>query len=242
MFAGRYLWWNMMACVCYLFFAIYFYYFSWLAIRVSGCASVVGACGELESNMNGLIRPYGLLLSGIALLTAGVLRIHYLRMSPIWGLALFIWFGASADFFFNFGNLWFARIDMRTILAGMPIEALFLAALVLFMCFPVELYKHSPSGGLRVVYYVAGFTASYSFTLSIANSVEALEFVRRYSGSEALTNGFAIAQVQLRTLLGMGQESMVVGAVALGIFVSALSYLIAMRRAPSGHLGGAVAA
>ena len=34
--------------MAYIFFAIYFYYLAWLAVRLSGCAAVVGSCGALE--------------------------------------------------------------------------------------------------------------------------------------------------------------------------------------------------
>lgn len=234
MYAGRYLWWNMMAAIGYLFFAIYFYYLEWVVMRLSNCASVAGSCGALDAKLNGLLRPYGLLAMGIVVLTAAVFRIWYLRISPIWGLALFIWFGASAEFFFNFGSLWFARIDMVTILSDMPVEVLFLAALIAFLSFPLELYPRTPEGGLRVIYYVAGFTASYSFTLSLANSAEALELVRRVTRSETIAASFEVFQQQTRFLLGMGAFGPMPLVVALGIFISALTYLLAMRRTPGG--------
>ena len=170
MFAGRYLWWNMIASMAYVFFAIYFYYVSWLAIRVSGCAALAGSCGALETQLNAVVRPYGMVACGIIVLATGVMRIRFLRMSPLWGLALFVWFGASSEFFFNFGNLWFARVDMADILETMPMDTLFLAALVFFLCFPVELYKKSPAGGQKVMYLVAGFMAANYFTFTVANS------------------------------------------------------------------------
>ena len=186
MFAGRYLWWNMIAAMAYVFFAVYFYYVSWLAIRVSGCAAVAGSCGALETQLNAVVRPYGLVACGVLVLATGIMRVRFLRMSPLWGLAFFVWFGSSADFFLNFGDLWFARTPMETILAGLPIETCFLAALVFFLCFPIELYKKSPEGGLRVMYFVAGFTASYSFSFTIANSPQVLSYVRLVTGSEDL--------------------------------------------------------
>ena len=85
MYAGRYLWWNAIASMAYVFFAIYFYYITWLAIRVSGCAAVVGNCGLLDTKLNGVLRPYGMLACGIIVLASGVMRIHFLKMSPLWG-------------------------------------------------------------------------------------------------------------------------------------------------------------
>jgi hypothetical protein len=232
MYAGRYLWWNMIAAMTWLFFSIYFYYVTWLAIRLSGCAKVAGSCGDLDTKLNAVIRPWGLLTAGVLVLSLGVMRIRYLRMSPLWGLALFIWFGASADFFFNFGNLWFAKTDMGTILSGLPVEALFLGALIAFMCFPVELYKKSPEGALRVIYYVAGFTASYSFSLSIANSEQAANFVRMLSPSDAYVVAFEAFQAKMRLILMLGHDSMLPIIVVFSIFISALSYLIVMRKSP----------
>lgn len=234
MFAGRYLWWNMIAAMAYVFFAIYFYYVSWLAIRVSGCASVAGSCGLLETQLNAVIRPYGMAACGIAVVAAGIMRIRFLGMSPLWGLALFVWFGASAEFFFNFGNLWFARMPMEEIVRLMPIEAFFLAALVVFMCFPVELYKKSPEGGLRVMYFVAGFTASYSFTFTIANSPKLLSYVRLATGSEEIVARVAEAQEQARIYLALGQPGLLPMVLVLSVFIASLSYLLWVRKQPGG--------
>lgn len=234
MFAGRYLWWNVIATMAYVFFAIYFYYVSWLAIRVSGCAAVAGSCGMLETQLNAVVRPYGMIACGIVVLAAGIMRIRFLRMSPLWGLALFVWFGASADFFFNFGNLWFARVPVADILRGLPIETSFLAALVIFLCFPVELYKKSPEGGLRVMYFVAGFTASYSFTFTVANSPQVLSYVRLITGSEDIVLRVAQIQEQTRNFLSLGQPGLLPIGVVLAIFIASLSYLLWVRKQPGG--------
>ena len=234
MFAGRYLWWNMIAAMAYVFFAIYFYYVSWLAIRVSGCAAVAGSCGLLETQLNAVVRPYGILTCGIIVVAVGVMRIRFLRMSLLWVLALFVWFGASSDFFFTFGNLWFARTPMTEIIAGMPIETFFLAALVVFLCFPVELYKKSPAGGLRVMYFVAGFTASYSFSFTIATSPKLLAYVRLATGSDALALEVAEAQAKLQGLLALGHPGTLPVVVALAVFVASLCYLLWVRKQPGG--------
>ena len=234
MYAGRYLWWNALAAAGFLFFSIYFYYVTWLAIRVSGCSAVVGRCGALETQLNGVIQPYGLLACGVIVLASAVLRIHYLGMSPLWGLALFIWFGASADFFFNFGDLWFAHVDLATILKGMPIEAVFLFALVGFLVCPVELYKKSPQGGLRVIYYVAGFTASYSFSFTIAKSAQLPSYVRLVTHSDDLALAAVEMQRRLHAFLSMGREGTIPMVIVLALFVAALSYLVVMRKTPGG--------
>jgi hypothetical protein len=233
MYAGRYLWWNTIAAMAFMFFSIYFYYVSWLAIRVSGCSSVVGSCGELDTRLNAVLRPYGMLACGVIVVSTGVLRIHFLKMSPLWGLALFIWFGASAEFFFTFGDLWFANIGMKEILAGMPIETLFLAALVAFLCCPVELYKKSPEGGLKVVYFVAGFTASYSFSFTVANSPACVAYVRLLTRSEEAVLVFQAMQQNLRALLSMGQPGLAPMVVAFAVFIASLSYLVVMRKSPA---------
>lgn len=234
MFAGRYLWWNMIAAMAYVFFAIYFYYVAWLAIRVSGCAAVAGSCGSLETKLNAVLRPYGLVLCGVVVLATGIMRIRFLRMSPLWGLALFIWFGASSEFFFNFGNLWFSRTPMADVLASMPIETWFLAALVIFLCFPVELYKKSPEGGLRVMYFVASFTASYSFSFTVASSPQVLSYVRLITGSEQFVADVAQLQATLRHFLSLGQAGQLPMIVGLAIFIAALAYLVWIRKQPGG--------
>jgi hypothetical protein len=239
MFAGRYLWWNMIATMGYVFFAIYFYYVAWLAIRVSGCAALAGSCGALETQLTAVVRPYGMVACGIIVLATGVMRIRFLKMSPLWGLALFIWFGASAEFFFSFGNLWFARIEVTDILETTPIETFFLAALVLFLCFPVELFKKSPEGGLKVMSFVAGFTASYSFTFTIANSPQVLAYIRLLGGSEYLVAEVARLQASTRYYLSLGQEGLLPIVVVLAMFIASLSYLLWIRKQPGGGGRGA---
>jgi hypothetical protein len=120
----------------------------------------------------------------------------------------------------------------------MPIETLFLAALVAFMCFPVELYKRSPSGVLRVVYFVAGFTASYSFTFTIANSPKSVAYVRMVTGSDAAVASVEAFQHQLRDILLLGRGGWLPIVVVFAVFLACLSYLVVMRKAP----GGAAAA
>jgi hypothetical protein len=163
-------------------------------------------------------------------------------MSPLWGLALFIWFGASADFFFNFGSLWFARVPLADLFQNMPIETSFLAALVAFLCFPVELYKKSPEGGLRVMYFIAGFTASYSFSFTIADSPQFLAYVRLITGSDALVSLVARAQVEIRHLLALGQPGTLPMVVVLAIFMASLAYLLWVRKQPGGAAPSAAAA
>jgi hypothetical protein len=116
----------------------------------------------------------------------------------------------------------------------MPIETLFLAALVIFLCFPVELYKKSPEGGLRVMYFVAGFTASYSFSFTVANSPHVLGYVTLITGNDALVASIAEIQARARHYLSLGHEGLLPMVVVLAIFISALSYLLWIRKQPGG--------
>ncbi len=234
MYAGRYLWWNMLAFGLFLFFSIYFFYMSWLLIRVSGCAQIIGGCGALESRLNGVVRPTGLLLAGILVLTSTVLRIHYLKISPLWGLALFVWFGAASDFFFVFGNLWMANVGIIDIVRMMPVEALFLVTLAGFLCFPLELYKKAPKGVVNMLSYVTGFTASFSFCFTIANSSRLVPFVQAITGSDNLGAAAGRFQQQMQGILAFGHQGVMPMLVVFAIFASALSYYVVTRKGPSG--------
>jgi hypothetical protein len=106
----------------------------------------------------------------------------------------------------------------------------------------VELYKKSPEGGLRVMYFVAGFTASYSFTFTVANSPQVLSYLRLLGGSDEMVLRVAQAQEQTRYFLSLGQPGTLPMIVVLAIFVASLSYLLWVRKQPGGAPVAAAAA
>lgn len=235
MYAGRYLWWSLVALFCYAFFAIFFVYLAWLGIRMSGCAAVAGSCGALEGLLLERIRPSGLFISGIFLLTSTVLRLHYLKLNLLWSLALFVWFGASASYFFSLGNYWFANLSASDMLRLMPLSVPFLLALVAFLCFPLEIWKdRQPAGsGLSILAIIAGFAAAYSFSFTIANSVELPKLVGGISGSETAVALTMAAQATLRKLVLLGQAGIAPMLVALAVFTGTLGIALLLRRMPS---------
>jgi hypothetical protein len=235
MFAGRYLRWAALAVGAWVFFSFYLYYASWLFFRLSGCAAAVGGCGDVEARLNAVIRPYGLLAAAVVLLAASVLRIHYLRMSPLWGLALFVWFGASAEFLASVGNLWFARIALEKVLAALPIETLYLAVLVAFLCFPVELFRRAAEPGLRLVAYVAGFVASYSFSFTIATSASLPAYVLMLTGSAPIAQAVLGLQAALKPWVAPPDSGLMPAVAALAVFLACLSFILASRKTPIGQ-------
>ncbi|MDH6268554.1 hypothetical protein M2360_003960 [Rhizobium sp. SG_E_25_P2] len=235
MFAGRYLRWAALAVGAWVFFSFYLYYASWLFFRLSGCAAAVGGCGDVEARLNAVVRPYGLFAAAAVLLAASVLRIHYLRMSPLWGLALFVWFGASAEFLMTVGNLWFAHIPLEKVLAALPIETFYLAALVAFLCFPVELFRRAEQPGLRLIAYVAGFVASYSFSFTVATSTSLPAYVYWVSGSVPIAQTVVHVQAALKPWVAPADSGLMPAAAALAVFLACLSFILASRKTPIGQ-------
>ena len=59
MFAGRYLWWMLIAIAIFLFFTMCFDYVTWLTVVSSGCARIAGSCGPIIVTMTGSMKPSG---------------------------------------------------------------------------------------------------------------------------------------------------------------------------------------
>jgi len=232
MFAGRYLKWNAIAVACYLFFSFYLYYVSWLIVHVSGCATVLGGCRSVESGLNDVVRPYGLLAACVLVITSGVLRIHFLKLNPLWCLALLVWVGAASGFLFGLGPQWFAGAPFKIILADFPLDLLFLVVMIAFLCFPVEFYQSEMSGGQRLSAAIAGFSAAYAVIVSLLNSPLPIAMIRSMFRSETLAAQAVAMQTRLLNLLLPTGSGLVPLATTLALFALSLLAVLIARRAP----------
>ena len=106
MFAGRYLWWMLIAMAIFLFFAMCFDYVTWATVATSGCARVAGTCGPIIVTMTGSMKPAGVYLAGSIMLAVTFVRIRYIGMSWLWSAFVLILFIASAPFPLLLANAW----------------------------------------------------------------------------------------------------------------------------------------
>jgi uncharacterized membrane protein YhaH (DUF805 family) len=120
MFAGRYLWWMLIALAVFLFFSMSFDYVTWATVATSGCARVAGSCGPLILTMTGTIKPVGYYLAGGIILIVTFARIHYIGLGWLWCLFAFALFVASAPFPLLLANAWTGQLNSEKVLENMP--------------------------------------------------------------------------------------------------------------------------
>lgn len=233
MFAGRYLWWNAVAAMAQVFCSFYFYYLSWIVLSLNGCAKSIGPCAPLANWMDDVVRPYGMAACAAIVVVTGVMRIFWLRMNPLWVMPFLVWFGATADYLRKIGDLWLVHhLGFTSIMSLMPLEALFFAGLVAYMCFPVENYCRSDAGGLKAIYYLVGLVVAYSVLVTVAHSTQAAELLRLVTGSTTLAGQFAALQPKVAALLSFGQNGALAQMIAFAVFVGAIVYLTAIQTRP----------
>ncbi len=202
------MWWVLVSTAIFLFFSVYFPGFSAVLVTASGCDSVPDGCGNLNGLLEGFARPIGYFGSGSILLAVTVARIRYLNVNQLWTIFFAVWFLASASFFTAAGNMWMATGGVNFILESLPIEALYLAVLTLYLCFPLEDYERPDNTVLVGVQWlalsIAALISIFSFVQAngLAQQVflltgsptlmEALEQVRLWLGMVLLQSGAAM--------------------------------------------------
>ncbi len=80
MFAGRYLWWMLIAAAIFLFFSMCFDYATWTVVAISGCAEIAGSCGPIVLTMSGAMKPAGIGLAGAIMVFCTFARLRYLSV------------------------------------------------------------------------------------------------------------------------------------------------------------------
>lgn len=170
MFAGRYLWWMLLALASFAFFAIYFDFAGWLVVELSGCTAGANSCGPLTTFLAGTVRPAGFSAVGIILLICTLARIYYLRLSLLWACAATVWCLGVTSFPALFKILWNVSLPAETVFYALPLPLLFLAILVVYLLAPFEIMARPVFGPWRRLRMISAACAAYGVLLTISQA------------------------------------------------------------------------
>ncbi len=223
MFAGRYLWWMLIAIAIFLFFTMCFDYVTWLAVVSSGCARVAGSCGPIILTMTGSMKPSGVYLAGGIILVVTLARIHYLSMSWVWGAIVAIWFVASAPFPLLLANGWTGQLKPEAVLDGLPVAFLFFVAFCAYIGCSFEESGARPLGVWRALRGTISVTAVYGTLLALSEAPAFATIPGRLLGEMRLSTSIAALQPGLHDLLTLGMDRDTFAYVILSIFVAGLT-------------------
>lgn len=222
MFAGRYLWWMLIAMAIFLFFAICFDYVTWATVAMSGCARIAGSCGPIILTMTGSVKPAGVYLAGGIILAVTIARTRYVGLSPAWGVSAFIWFVASAPFPLLLASGWTGQLKTETVLESLPVAFLFLVAFCAYIGWSFEDGGAKPLGPWRPLRAAIRFCAVYGALIAVAQAPAFAALPGRLLGQPSLSAWIAALQPGLLDLLTFGMDGNGLAYLACGVFALAL--------------------
>jgi hypothetical protein len=222
MFAGRYLWWTMIAMAIFLFCAVYFDYVAWAIVQSSGCGRNASSCDMLSGFLTGTIKPAGFWLAGGIMLVCTLARIAYLKLGSLWGLAVSVWFLAAAPFPMLFINIWNGHLQLEAILADVPVPMVFLTLFTAYLLLPFDENERPVLGPWRFPRYAASLAAGHSVFLTLAENAQLPAFLLKQTSLSHLGAMVAHLQPQVGYVLELGTGSMVPAYVALWVFALSL--------------------
>lgn len=218
MFAGRYLWWMLIALAVFLFFAMSFDYVTWATVATSSCARVAGSCGPLILTMTGTIKPAGYYVAGAIILVVTFARIHHIRMSWLWCLFVAVLFVGSAPFPLVLANAWTGQLSSEKVLENIPVAFPFLVAFCTYIGWSFEESTSSPLGPWRGLRTLIRVTGAYAALVAIAATPAFAWIPGRLLGLPWLSAFLAAWQPRLDDALRLGSEGDMLACVALAIF------------------------
>jgi hypothetical protein len=221
MFAGRYLWWMLIAIGIFVFCAVYFDYVGWTIVQFSGCERNAGSCGPLITLLGGVIKPAGLWLCGGIMLTCILARILYLRLNLLWGVAAAIWFLAIVSFPTIVASIWAGHVQLDAIFAILPLPLLFLVSFAAYLLIPFEDEDRQPLGAWKLPRYAAALAAAHAALWTFANLPDLVVLAGRLH-IPAFGDSIAYLQPQLNDLVELGTGGAIPLYSSLTIFVLAL--------------------
>ncbi len=235
MFAGRYLWWMLIAIAVFLFFTMCFDYVTWLSVVISGCTRVAGSCGPLILTMSGSMKPSGVYLAGGIILVVTFARIHYIGLNWLWALVAAVWFVASAPFPLLLASGWTGQLKPQAVLEALPVSFLFLVTFCIYICSAFEESGTKPFGVWRPVRLAAHLSAIYCALLALAETSAFATIPGRMLGEPGLTAVVAGLQPGLQDILTLGSNDRMLALIALGIFVGCMAFSILQEHRDALH-------
>ncbi|KQV68075.1 hypothetical protein [Rhizobium sp. Root1220] len=223
MFAGRYLWWMLIAIAVFLFFTMCFDYVTWATVASSGCARVAGSCGPIILTMSGSMKPAGVYLAGAIILVVTFARIHYLGMSWAWGAVVAIWFVASAPFPLLLANGWTGQLKPQAVLEGLPPAFLFLVAFCAYIGWAFEESGARPLGVWSGIRMAIRLSAVCGALVAVAQTPAFARIPGRLLGEPVLSTSVAALQSALHGVLTLGVNIETFAYLAFGIFAVGLA-------------------
>jgi hypothetical protein len=235
MFAGRYLWWMLLAIATFALFAIYFDFAGWLITELSGCTAGANSCGPLTAFLAGTVRPAGFSAVGIILLICTLARIYYLRLSLLWAVAAMVWCLAITSFPALFKILWDVRLPAETVFYALPLPLLFLASLVVYLLAPFEDTGRPVFGPWPRLRMVCAAAAAYGVLLTISQADGLANVLADQYGLTTIAAIVKTLQPPTTYLLQLGTSGDTPAYLVLALFVlSLLAGLVPEERVLAG--------
>lgn len=213
MFAGRYLWWMLIAIGIFMFAALSLDYITWLTIQLSGCGDMAGACEPVLRLISGMLKPTCIWAAIGVLFMATMLRLHTLSLLWFWGPIVVVWFVASTPI------LLFVAADA----AALPVALLFLAVFIAYLLIAVEDGNKLPLPASVALRLTLRLTAVYGALAGAAFMPELSRMAGTLLDMPALAVVIALAQPYLQTVLTLGTGSMAPAYAVLAAFIAALA-------------------
>jgi hypothetical protein len=223
MFAGRYLWWMLIAIAVFLFFTMCFDYVTWVTVASSGCARIAGSCGPIILTMSGSMKPSGVYLAGAIILVVTFARIHYVSMSWLWGVIVSIWFVASAPFPLLLASGWTGQLKAEAVLEGLPVAFLFLVSFCLYLSWAFEESGAKPLGSWRPLRMAIQLSAVYSALVAVSQAPAFAGLPGRLLGAPWLSVSLTALQPRLRDVLALGATGDRLALFAFSLFALCLA-------------------
>jgi uncharacterized membrane protein YhaH (DUF805 family) len=223
MFAGRYLWWMLIALAVFLFFAMSFDYVTWATVATSSCARVAGSCGPLILMMTGTIKPIGYYIAGGIILVITFARIHHIGMSWLWCLFVLVLFGASAPFPLLLANVWTGQMNAEMVMQSLPVAFPFLVVFCTYIGWSFEDGGGRPLGPWRWLRVAIRLSALYGAMIALAQTPTFAWMPGRLLDMPSLSVLLAIWQPKLETALTLGALDDRLAYLALAVFSTALA-------------------